>query len=318
MSAPRECGACSLCCTVLRVDELRKLGGTPCVHQRAGGGCGIYETPAGHLPRLSLPLARRRPARRRSPRRARGGARRRLAGASVWLEIREAQPGAFERSPRLREIAQEYRVSMPVRIGDTADVLDPERRFRVLLPNGEERVVAGEWTTLVRPGLPDTQPASALARALAAAALAGLPAPPRRELPRRALSDESSATRRREQRLERLQIRFTARSSSAEISVRRTPGDSSTNTAGTGSCRYAGEALRGSCRADGSARGSEARDEPAPLRLLDEPPVGEVAQTARIGRGIHQPVNEVPQQRRSESHRRCRRNGCSLSVVRSW
>jgi hypothetical protein len=36
-------------------------------------------------------------------------------------------------------------------------VLDPERRFRVLLPNGEERVVAGEWTTLVRPGVPDTR-----------------------------------------------------------------------------------------------------------------------------------------------------------------
>src|SRR4029453_5689127 len=83
---------------------------------------------AGHLPRLPLPLARRRPARRRSTRRARGGARRLL-------------PGAFERAPRLREIAQEYRASMPVRIGDTADVLDPERRFRVLLPNGEERVV---------------------------------------------------------------------------------------------------------------------------------------------------------------------------------
>ena len=44
-----------------------------------------------------------------------------------------------------------------MRIGDTADVLDPERRFRVLLPNGEERIVEGEWTTLVRPGGPDAR-----------------------------------------------------------------------------------------------------------------------------------------------------------------
>jgi len=78
-------------------------------------------------------------------------------GASPWLEIREAAPGAFARSPRLREIAEEYRRSMPVRISDTADVLDPARRFRVLLPNGEERIVEGEWTTLVRPGAPDTR-----------------------------------------------------------------------------------------------------------------------------------------------------------------
>ncbi len=155
MSPPRECGACSLCCTVLRVDELRKLGGTPCVHQCAGGGCGIYE---------------RRPGICRAYRclwlggGLRDGDRPDALGAvldvvsqgtSVWLEIREAEVGAFERSARLREIAQEYRQSMPVRIGDTAEVLDPERRFRVLLPSSEERVVEGEWTTLVRPGLPD-------------------------------------------------------------------------------------------------------------------------------------------------------------------
>ena len=46
---------------------------------------------------------------------------------------------------------------MPVRVADTADVLDPDRRFRVLLPGGEERLVEGEYTTLVRPGLPDSR-----------------------------------------------------------------------------------------------------------------------------------------------------------------
>ena len=152
----RACGECSLCCTVLRVDELAKLGGTPCRHQRGGGGCGIYEERPGICRAYRCLWL--------------GGGLRDgdrpdglgavldvvSTGGSVWLEIREAAPGAFARSPRLQEIAAEYRRSMPVRIGDTADVLDADRRFRVLLPDGEERIVAGEYTTRIRPGQPDT------------------------------------------------------------------------------------------------------------------------------------------------------------------
>lgn len=157
MSGARECGACSLCCTVLRVDELRKLGGTPCSHQCATGGCGIYARRPGICRAYRcLWLGG---GLRDDDRPDRLGAVLDVVAQreSVWLEIREARPGAFERSARLRAIAEEYRQSMPVRIGDTADVLDPERRFRVLLPGGEERVVEGEWTTLVRPGQPDAR-----------------------------------------------------------------------------------------------------------------------------------------------------------------
>jgi hypothetical protein len=155
--AARGCGACSLCCTVLRVDELRKLGGIACVHQREAGGCGIYQTRPGicRAYRCLWLSGGLRDADRPD---ALGAVLDVVAsGASPWLEIREAEPGMFERSARLREIAHEYRRSMPVRISDTADVLDPTRRFRVLLPNGEERVVEGEWTTLVRAGVPDTR-----------------------------------------------------------------------------------------------------------------------------------------------------------------
>jgi hypothetical protein len=157
LNAPRACGACSLCCTVLRVDELRKLGGTPCVHEREGGGCGIYaERPAICRAYQCLWL---RGGLGDDDRPDQLGAVLDVVaqGASPWLEIREASPGAFERSARLREIAEHYRQSMPVRIGDVADVLDPERRFRVLLTGGEERLVEGEWTTLRRSGLPDTR-----------------------------------------------------------------------------------------------------------------------------------------------------------------
>ena len=49
-------------------------------------------------------------------------------GAVPTLRIREAQPGVYARSARLQEIAAHYRASMPVRISDTGDVLDPERQ----------------------------------------------------------------------------------------------------------------------------------------------------------------------------------------------
>jgi hypothetical protein len=38
----RECGACTVCCTVLAENELRKPMRCACEHVRAGG-CGIYE-----------------------------------------------------------------------------------------------------------------------------------------------------------------------------------------------------------------------------------------------------------------------------------
>ena len=151
---PRACGPCSLCCTVLRVDALQKLGGVDCVHQRAAGGCAI------HPRRPDVCRAYRclwlGGGLRDDDRPDRLGAVLDLVtrGASTWLEIREARPGAFERSPRLREIAESFRETMPVRIADAADVLDPERRFRVLLPDGEERRVEGEWTTVLAPGRP--------------------------------------------------------------------------------------------------------------------------------------------------------------------
>ncbi|HKA13530.1 MAG TPA: hypothetical protein VKH41_00815 [Myxococcota bacterium] len=142
---------------MLRVDELRKLGGTPCVHQHAGDGCRIHATRPG-ICRAYRCLWLGGALRDGDRPDALGAVLDVVStGASTWLEIREAEPGAYERSPRLREIAQEYRRSMPVRIGDTADVLDPARRFCVLLPDGEERIVEGEWTTLVRPGLPDAR-----------------------------------------------------------------------------------------------------------------------------------------------------------------
>jgi Fe-S-cluster containining protein len=148
----RACGPCSLCCTLLRVDELAKLGGVPCVHQQVAGGCAIHP---------------RRPAICRAyrclwlqggldegDRPDRLGAVLDLASRAGFPElvVHEAEPGAFERSARLREIAERYRAGMPVRILDSHAVLDPDRGFRVLLPGGEEQRVRGERIETWRDG----------------------------------------------------------------------------------------------------------------------------------------------------------------------
>jgi hypothetical protein len=149
--AERTCGDCSLCCTVLRVDALRKLGGVACVHQDvAGPGCAIHpERPGICRAYRCLWLAGGLEA---GDRPDRLGAVVDLVsdGPTVRLEIREARPGAFEGSARLQAIAARYRRSMPVRISDVGDVLDADRPFRLLMPDGEEHRVAGEWREVVR------------------------------------------------------------------------------------------------------------------------------------------------------------------------
>jgi hypothetical protein len=146
---------------VLRVDELAKLGGTPCVHVVAagdgdGGGCGIHaRRPAICRGYRCLWLSGKLLDEDRPDRLGAvldlvptsGG-----GGGALRLSIREGTPGAFERSSRLQEIAALFREQLPVRITDVADVLDPGRPFRVLLANGEEQRVAGDVVTTLRGG----------------------------------------------------------------------------------------------------------------------------------------------------------------------
>ena len=151
----RVCGACSLCCALLRVDELSKLGGIPCAHQDVGEkGCSI------HKDRPEICRAYRclwlSGALEEGDRPDRLGAVLDVVaeGPVVRLEIRESRPGGFEASARLASIAEAYRLSMPVRVTDVGDVLDPDRSYRLLLPGGEEHRVRGEWTEIHKPGKP--------------------------------------------------------------------------------------------------------------------------------------------------------------------
>ena len=149
----RACGACTLCCTVLRVDELGKPGGVPCRHLRAGApGCGIHATRPTICRRYRCLWLQGGLEEEDRPDRLGAVLDLLTQAGTTHLAVREAEPGALERSPRLRAVAERYRAFLPVRITDTRDVMDPDAPVRLLLPDGEEQRVEGEWVSVFREG----------------------------------------------------------------------------------------------------------------------------------------------------------------------
>jgi len=144
----RACGECTLCCTLLRVDELKKLGGTRCRELRtapAPPGCGIHGTrPAICRAYSCLWLSG---GLDETDRPDRLGAVLDVAteGSVTRLRVHEARPGAYAGSLRLREIVARYRESMPVRISDVSRAGDPEAPVRELGPAGTELRIEGDW-----------------------------------------------------------------------------------------------------------------------------------------------------------------------------
>lgn len=141
-----------MCCTVLRVDELRKLGGVACAALAPSGGCTIYAK-RPHICRAyqCLWLQGKLDLEDRPDRL---GAVLDLvfeAGAPL-LAIREAMPGATGANARLRAIAERYRTAMPVRITRAADALREGAPVRTLLANGEELLATGETVVRQRAG----------------------------------------------------------------------------------------------------------------------------------------------------------------------
>ena len=135
------------------MDELGKLGGTPCPKLRPGGdGCSIHATRPAIC--RDYHCLWRRGGLDEADRPDRLGAVLDVTseGGSPFLAVREARTGAFETSQRLRAIAERYRESMPVRVTSAEDVMNPDRPYRVLLPGGEERRVEGERVSLYRDG----------------------------------------------------------------------------------------------------------------------------------------------------------------------
>lgn len=142
-AASRSCGTCSLCCTVLRVDELAKPAGRDCVHQRRRDGCAIHATRPSICRSYRCLWLQGGLEDAERPDATGGVVDLETTGIGLRLAIREARPGGFDASPALQAIAERFRSSMPVRITDTGDVADPDRPFRVLLADGVEQRVAG-------------------------------------------------------------------------------------------------------------------------------------------------------------------------------
>ncbi|MDG2307543.1 MAG: hypothetical protein P8R42_23395 [Candidatus Binatia bacterium] len=140
----RSCGSCDLCCTVLRVDELEKPARVSCEKLRADGdGCSIYATRPSICRTYKCAWLLGSLGDDDRPDRLGAVLDITLRGDRLWLEIHEESPGAFERSERLREIAQEYRPSAHVRVSDADRAAEPDRPFRILLADGIEQRVHG-------------------------------------------------------------------------------------------------------------------------------------------------------------------------------
>ena len=147
--AERVCGECSMCCTVLRVDELEKLGGVPCAKLGPEGkGCSIHDVRPQICRSYRCLWLQGRLEDGDRPDRLGAVIDLLSEGGETRLAIREAQPGAFDASERLQEIAASFRSSVPVRVSSTEDVMNPDAPYRMLLPNGETHTVEGEWTTV--------------------------------------------------------------------------------------------------------------------------------------------------------------------------
>jgi Fe-S-cluster containining protein len=128
---------------VLRVDELDKRAGVDCRHQCGEKGCGIYET-RPQICRSYQCLWRQGGLEDDERPDVTGGiVDLETVGIGLRLGIRLRSLDHFDHSPELRAIADRYRSEMPVRITDAEDVMNPDRPFRVLLPNGVDHRVEG-------------------------------------------------------------------------------------------------------------------------------------------------------------------------------
>jgi len=171
-AAARSCGSCSLCCTVLRVDELGKRAGEDCSHQRVGiatdltdatdttiataateGGCGIYATRPTICRSYRCLWRQGGLEEDERPDLTGGIVDLETVGIGLRLGIRLKSRGQFERSPKLQAIAERYRSEMPVRITDAEDVMNPDRPFQVLLAESVLYRVEGIRIEVYRDGI---------------------------------------------------------------------------------------------------------------------------------------------------------------------
>jgi len=138
---------------VLRVDELGKRAGEDCPHQRGEKGCAVYETRPPICRNYHCLWRQGGLEEDERPDATGGVVDLETVGIGLRLGIRLQKLEQFERSPKLLAIAERYRSEMPVRVTDTEDVMNPDRPFEVLLPEGVSHRVEGSRIDVYRDGV---------------------------------------------------------------------------------------------------------------------------------------------------------------------
>jgi Fe-S-cluster containining protein len=149
----RICGDCDLCCTVLRVDELAKRARQPCDKLRTDGpGCSIHQTRPDICRGYTCAWLQGSFGDDDRPDRLGAVLDLLWRGDRLWLEIHLASPEAWERSDRLRGIADEYREVALVRISNADRRETPDAPYRILLGDGVEQRIKGDRVDVYRDG----------------------------------------------------------------------------------------------------------------------------------------------------------------------
>jgi Fe-S-cluster containining protein len=145
----RECGTCTLCCKVMRVDELESPAGQWCKHCSPGKGCGIHATrPPVCREFFCIWMYKKEIGPEWKPEKSKIILTLEGDGARIAAHVDPSFPGAWRRSPfyedlkRWSEVAASRQQQVSVWIGRHAIVILPDRDVDLGIVAEDELVVS--------------------------------------------------------------------------------------------------------------------------------------------------------------------------------
>lgn len=150
----RSCGTCTLCCKVMRIDELNKPKGTWCSHCNPGVGCNIYEERPDECRsfycgyRFSHELGEHW-----FPASCKIVSVVESEGTRIAFHVDPSRPGAWREQPFYREIkafsrsAVSERHQVVVYVGLRAIVVLPDKDVDLGVVADDEQIITSERTT---------------------------------------------------------------------------------------------------------------------------------------------------------------------------
>jgi hypothetical protein len=152
--AGRECGTCSLCCKVLRIEETQSSAGEWCKHCDPGHGCKIHPTrPATCRDFFCMWMTLAEIGDHWKPSKSKMVLRTELDGARIAAHVDKSSPGAWLRAPyyqdlkRWAALAARGENQVSVWIGMHAIVILPDRDIDLGVVGDDEVVVSTKEQT---------------------------------------------------------------------------------------------------------------------------------------------------------------------------